>query len=129
VAANALAVEPRGAAALERAYRRLGGLALPFADLVAAEKRRLARALFAGEVAALVRSLGALAEADVDARDFLPSQLEAAILAASALLPIYRSYAAPGRPLAHGRAALERSLDAAAGDAVAAPAVPSCVGR
>jgi (1->4)-alpha-D-glucan 1-alpha-D-glucosylmutase len=83
---NNLFVDPDGLDALRDAYVSVTGRDASFADTVYESKSQVARQLFPGELAGLVRDLAALApEHDAGA-------LENALVGLAAAFPVYRTY-------------------------------------
>ncbi|MEW5762743.1 MAG: malto-oligosyltrehalose synthase [Bacillota bacterium] len=111
---NLLFVDGRGAAALDGVYTRFTGERADFAAVVHAQKRRVMRELFPGEVANLVRQLARLAEDDRHARDLTCPELEEALVEVTASLPVYRTYTRDFAMAARDRAYVESALAAAA---------------
>ncbi|HUP62707.1 MAG TPA: malto-oligosyltrehalose synthase [Thermoanaerobaculia bacterium] len=107
---NALFVDPNGLAQLTDFYRTYTGITTPFDDLVYERKKQVIEQLFSGEMRALGLHLGALAVADRNARDFAPSELQAALLEITACLPVYRTYMREGQVSESDRAFIARAI-------------------
>jgi (1->4)-alpha-D-glucan 1-alpha-D-glucosylmutase len=95
---NGLFVDPAGLAAIEAHYGRVTGMPADFDELAYRRKRAMARAPFAGEVAALTRRLETLAREDPRGVDLGEEILGRALVEATACLPVYRTYVR-NRPL------------------------------
>jgi (1->4)-alpha-D-glucan 1-alpha-D-glucosylmutase len=89
---NAVFVDPAGVERLTALYRAYSGITASFEDIVYERKKQVIDHLFSGEMRALGAHLGALAVADRNARDFAPSELLAALVEATACMPVYRTY-------------------------------------
>ncbi|HEX2120928.1 MAG TPA: malto-oligosyltrehalose synthase [Thermoanaerobaculia bacterium] len=94
--ANNVFVDPEGLQQLTRFYHAYTGLTKEFADVVYERKKQVIEQLFSGEMRALGVHLGMLAEADRNARDFSPSELQTALLEITACMPVYRTYMRDG---------------------------------
>ncbi|MBO8128757.1 MAG: malto-oligosyltrehalose synthase [Peptococcaceae bacterium] len=110
---NGLFVDGQGAAVLDKIYCRLTGSEADFTSVVLAQKRRVMKKLFAGEVRTLARSLGRLAERDRHGRDLTLTQLEDALVEVTARLPVYRTYLRDFTITARDRRYIERTVGAA----------------
>lgn len=84
-----------------------------FEDLVYERKKQVIDQLFSGEMRALGTSLGTLAAADRNARDFAPSELLAALIEITACMPVYRTYIHGDEISDWDRAILGRAIDEA----------------
>ncbi len=113
-AVTGVQVEARGLAALDELYHRFTGKPERFADLLARQKRRMLRDLFAGEFARRGAELCELAECDRDARDLSHQQLVDAFAEVTASLPVYRLYGRPHEPRAADRALIDEAIAEAA---------------
>ncbi|NPV29398.1 MAG: malto-oligosyltrehalose synthase [Firmicutes bacterium] len=89
---NGLFVAESSAAALNEIYAGFGGTEADFSAVLYTQKRRVMQELFAGEVRALARQLGRLAEQDRHGCDLTLAELEQALVEVTACLPIYRTY-------------------------------------
>lgn len=89
---NGLFVDGKGTAGLDLAYARLSVTTGDFGDVVYRQKKRVLAALFSGEMRALARHLGPLAEQDRHGRDITLTGLEQALVEVTACLPVYRTY-------------------------------------
>ncbi|MEV5239755.1 malto-oligosyltrehalose synthase [Streptomyces cinnamoneus] len=122
---DGLFTDPHGAAALTAAYRAFTGAPADRGGDWPATLRRAAYRVvtheLATEVGRLVRTASRLCEAAHPLRDHAPWALRTALCEILVRLPVYRPYAAPGRPVAPSDAAL---LDEAAQGARTAFAVP-----
>ncbi|GHC68414.1 malto-oligosyltrehalose synthase [Streptomyces cinnamoneus] len=122
---DGLFTDPHGAAALTAAYRAFTGAPADRGGDWPATLRRAAYRVvtheLATEVGRLVRTATRLCEAAHPLRDHAPWALRTALCEILVRLPVYRPYAAPGRPVAPSDAAL---LDEAAQGARTAFAVP-----
>jgi (1->4)-alpha-D-glucan 1-alpha-D-glucosylmutase len=94
--ANGVFVDPQGLARLTDVYQSFTGLATQYEDVVYERKKQVIDQLFSGEMRALGTSLGQLAGADRNARDFAPSELLAALTEVTACMPVYRTYVREG---------------------------------
>ncbi|MBE0467005.1 MAG: malto-oligosyltrehalose synthase [Candidatus Desulforudis sp.] len=121
---NALFVDEGGATALGEVYAGLTGSGTGFEAVVAARKRRMAGELFAGEVHALARQAGRLAEQDRHGRDLTLVELEQALVEVTVQLPVYRTYTRGLTVSDRDRDYVEQAVAAARGSkAVSAQAV------
>jgi len=82
--------------------------------VVYARKRRVMADLFGGEVRALVRQLGRLAEQDRFGHDLTLRQLEETLVEVTACFPVYRTYIRGFAVADRDRAYIERAVAAAA---------------
>ncbi len=89
---NGVFIDPAGYRQLEKIYADFTGSAETYADVCRARKRQVIKELFAGELARLARRLAGLAEEDRHARDLTGAELEEALAAVTACLPVYRTY-------------------------------------
>lgn len=91
-----------------------------FDEVVRDSKRKIIASLFAGEMRALAHDLAALASHDRNARDFLPGDIEDALLETTAALDVYRTYVTPDEVPDASREVVERAIttarDHASGD-------------
>jgi (1->4)-alpha-D-glucan 1-alpha-D-glucosylmutase len=90
--ANGVFVDPQGLRKLTDFYRSYTGLTASYDDVVYERKKQVIEHLFYGEMRALGTSLGRLADADRNARDFAPTELLAALTEVTACMPVYRTY-------------------------------------
>jgi (1->4)-alpha-D-glucan 1-alpha-D-glucosylmutase len=90
--ANAVFIDPVGLEKLTKVYHAYTGLTATYDDIVYERKKQVIEQLFHGEMRALGTSLGRLADADRNARDFAPTELLAALTEVTACMPVYRSY-------------------------------------
>ena len=107
---NAVFVDPQGLGALTDFYHSYTGRTAAFEDVVYEKKKQAIDQLFAGEMRALGLQLGELAVADRNARDFAPSELQAALVEITACMPVYRTYFRPGEGEEMDRAFIRRAL-------------------
>jgi (1->4)-alpha-D-glucan 1-alpha-D-glucosylmutase len=107
---NAVFVDPKGLGALTEFYHQYTGLTAPFEDVVYERKKQAIDQLFSGEMRALGVHLGELAVADRNARDFAPSELQAALVEITACMPVYRTYFRPGDVEEMDRAFIRRAI-------------------
>jgi (1->4)-alpha-D-glucan 1-alpha-D-glucosylmutase len=91
-AAGALFADGKGAERLGASYARLTGEERPFGRIALEQKQRVMRLLFESEVGALSLGLQRLARADRRGRDLTQADLASALVAATAALPVYRTY-------------------------------------
>ncbi|MDP9192069.1 MAG: malto-oligosyltrehalose synthase [Acidobacteriota bacterium] len=91
-AASAVFLDPSGLEKLADVYRVYTGLESSYDDVVYERKKQVIEQLFQGEMRALGGSLGRLAAADRNARDFAPTELLAALTEVTACMPVYRTY-------------------------------------
>ena len=110
---NAVFVDPEGLGQLTEFYHSFTGLTSSFEDVVYERKKQAIDQLFSGEMRALGLSLGELAVADRNARDFSPSELQAALLEITACMPVYRTYLRGGEVEEMDRAFLRRAVSEA----------------
>lgn len=120
---TAVFVDPDGLAELGNSYGRFTGAYDSFDEGARREKRRVIHELFAGETQSLVRRLGAIAAHDRHARDLSPEELRAALVAVTACLPVYRTYAAGDRPAPQDSHYVDAAIAAAEQDEPTVPAV------
>jgi (1->4)-alpha-D-glucan 1-alpha-D-glucosylmutase len=104
-------------AELDAWQRREAGWSGSFPELARAQKRRLLDELFAGQVDALARGLVALAGGDRQSVDLTASGLRHALLAVTAALPVYRTYATSRGTSPAGRDLLAKALETARAEA------------
>lgn len=90
--ANAVFVDPRGVAYLDRSYADFTRSTAQFTEIVRQGKDLVIHELFEGELAKLARALGVLASADRHACDIPLRELREALAQATACMPVYRSY-------------------------------------
>jgi (1->4)-alpha-D-glucan 1-alpha-D-glucosylmutase len=107
---NALFVDFQGLGALTDFYHSYTGLTAPFEDVVYETKKQAIEQLFYGEMRALGAHLGELAVADRNARDFAPSELQAALVEITACMPVYRTYIRAGHVEGMDRAFIRRAV-------------------
>jgi (1->4)-alpha-D-glucan 1-alpha-D-glucosylmutase len=107
---NAIFVDPQGLGALTEFYHSYTGLTAPFEEIVYERKRQAIEQLFYGEMRALGLHLGELAVADRNARDFAPSELQAALVEITACMPVYRTYFRAGDVEEMDRAFIRRAI-------------------
>jgi (1->4)-alpha-D-glucan 1-alpha-D-glucosylmutase len=107
---NALFVDPQGLGALTELYHSYTGLTAPFEEIVYERKKQAIEQLFYGEMRALGLHLGELAVADRNARDFAPSELQAALVEITACMPVYRTYVRAGAVEEMDRAFIRRAI-------------------
>ncbi len=114
---NAVFIDPEGLGQLTELYHSFTGLNAPFEDVVYERKKQAVDQLFSGEMRALALNLGELAVADRNARDFAPSELQAALLEITACMPVYRTYMRGGEVEEMDRAFIRRAIAEARGRA------------
>jgi len=107
---NAVFVDPQGLGALTEQYQSFTGITAPFEDLVYERKKQAIEMMFYGEMRALGTHLGELAVADRNARDFAPSELQAALVEITACMPVYRTYVRAGEVEEMDRAFIRRAI-------------------
>ena len=107
---NAVFIDPAGLGQLTELYHSFTGLTAPFEDVVYERKKQAIDQLFSGEMRALGLDLGELAVADRNARDFAPSELQAALLEITACMPVYRTYLRGGEVEEMDRAFIRRAI-------------------
>ena len=107
---NAIFVDPQGLGALTEFYHSYTGLTSPFEEIVYERKKQAIEQLFYGEMRALGLHLGELAVADRNARDFAPSELQAALVEITACMPVYRTYFRAGDVEEMDRAFIRRAI-------------------
>ena len=89
---NAVFIDPVGLQQLTDVYHAYTGLTASYDDVVYERKKQVIEQLFSGEMRALAASLGRLADADRNARDFAPTEMLAALTEVTACMPVYRTY-------------------------------------
>ena len=109
-AVNSVLVDPQGLDELTRFYHEYTGLTASFEDVVYERKKQAIDQLFSGEMRALGVHLGELAVADRNARDFSPSELQAALVEITACMPVYRTYIRAGEVDEMDRAFIRRAI-------------------
>ena len=107
---NAIFVDPQGLGALTEFYHSYTGLTSTFEEIVYERKKQAIEQLFYGEMRALGLHLGELAVADRNARDFAPSELQAALVEITACMPVYRTYFRAGEAEEMDRAFIRRAV-------------------
>lgn len=90
--ANGVFIDPQGLGKLTDFYHVYTGLTASYDDVVYERKKQVIEQLFHGEMRALGTSLGRLAGADRNARDFAPTELLMALTEVTACMPVYRTY-------------------------------------
>jgi malto-oligosyltrehalose synthase len=109
-AAGGLFVDAGGADAIASSMARLTGDERSFAERVVEAKRQVLEELFAGQLDRVARTLAAATACDRAAGDLSLRSIRQASAALIAALGVYRTYAAPGRPLSP--AGIERVKEA-----------------
>ena len=109
-AAGGLFVDAGGADAIASSMARLTGDERSFAERVVEAKRQVLEELFAGQLDRVARTLAAATACDRAAGDLSLRSIRQASAALIAALGVYRTYAAPGRPLS--AAGIERVKEA-----------------
>jgi (1->4)-alpha-D-glucan 1-alpha-D-glucosylmutase len=109
-AANGVFVDPPGLEKLTAFYRAHTGLGASYEDVVYERKKQVIEQLFQGEIRALGGSLGRLAAADRNARDFAPTELLAALTEVTACMPVYRTYVRESGVNEEDRAFIQRAV-------------------
>jgi (1->4)-alpha-D-glucan 1-alpha-D-glucosylmutase len=99
--------------AIDAIYRRVTGETLDFREIAYAQKRRVMRDLFVGDVDALALRLSRLAAHDRHARDLTLPELEEALVQVTACFPVYRTYIRDFTVAPGDRAPIEAALAAA----------------
>jgi (1->4)-alpha-D-glucan 1-alpha-D-glucosylmutase len=108
--ANAVFVDPAGLERLTTAYHAYTGLTASYDDIVYERKKQVIEQLFSGEMRSLGASLGRLADADRNARDFAPTELLAALTEVTACMPVYRTYIRESGVSEEDRAVITRAV-------------------
>ena len=96
---NQAFIDRDGYEKLKSTYAAFVGSDASLQETLRARKRQVMKMLFAGEVAALNRTLMEFAEEDWHARDLLSHDLEDALIRITACLPVYRTYIRPGEEI------------------------------
>ena len=91
-AANGVFVSARGARELDEAYARFLGGKTDFEGVVYSKKKLIMETHFAGEMHALGRDIGSIAEQDRYGRDLPRKELRQALVEVTACFPVYRTY-------------------------------------
>jgi len=109
-----LLVDASAEAALTNAYKRFIGHSVHFGHLVYAKKRLVMRIALANEVNVLGNAVDRLSEQNRRFRDFTLEALSRAVRETIACFPVYRTYLAPGFPVAaEDKQVIERAINAA----------------
>ncbi len=109
-AVTGLQVDAGGLQALDDLYHRFTGKPERFADLLARQKLRMLRDLFAGEIERRSAELFELSDRDRSARDLSRRQLADALAEVTASLPVYRLYGRAGAARPADRALLDQAM-------------------
>ena len=112
---NGLFVDSRHAGRLRAICARFTGQHGEFADLLYECKTAVMQTLFAGEMKKLTTELANLATGDPRAKKLPPGELERALVALTACLPVYRTYSRKRTLSSQDRRALQSTLRAARG--------------
>ena len=112
-AVNAVTIDGEGLGSIEAAYARFTGKCEPFAEVCYTRNLQVMRELFAAEAQSLGHHLGRLAAQDWRARDVPLAELIAAMVEATACLPVYRTYIRSDELSRWDRATLTRTLELA----------------
>jgi (1->4)-alpha-D-glucan 1-alpha-D-glucosylmutase len=107
---NGVFVSAAGVRDLDGIYARFIGGKMEFDKLVHANKMHIMDTHFAGEMHALGRDLGAIADRDRYGRDLPRKELRQALIEATACFPVYRTYIRSGDLAARDRRYLGRAL-------------------
>jgi (1->4)-alpha-D-glucan 1-alpha-D-glucosylmutase len=91
-AANGIFIRARGVRELDETYARFLGGATEFDGLVYEKKKLIMETHFAGEMYALGKHLGSIAEQDRHGRDLPRKELRQALIEVTACFPVYRTY-------------------------------------
>jgi (1->4)-alpha-D-glucan 1-alpha-D-glucosylmutase len=110
---NGVFIDREGYLKVEHTYARITGDRATYKQVFRDRKRQVMRELFPGEVQALVHRLTELAEADRHARDLKTDDLQEALVAVTACLPVYRTYIRDEQIPEEDRAHIEDSIQAA----------------
>jgi (1->4)-alpha-D-glucan 1-alpha-D-glucosylmutase len=105
-----LLLQQRGLASLEATWREASGEHRAFEEILIAAKRDVMAEVLAGEFAALLRLLAAIAAAHYRTRDYTGARLAAALRAFILHFPVYRTYLTPTGPSPEDRATVEATL-------------------
>ena len=89
---NGLFIDGEGAWCLDRFYVEFSGNTEAFKEIAYTQKKRALTELFAGEMNALTRRLGYLAEEDRHGCDLTLAGLARTLVEVTACLPVYRTY-------------------------------------
>jgi (1->4)-alpha-D-glucan 1-alpha-D-glucosylmutase len=90
--ANGVFVSARGVRELDAIYARFLGGKMDFEEVVYANKKLIMDTHFAGEMHALGKHLGSIAEQDRHGRDLPRKELRQALIEVTACFPVYRTY-------------------------------------
>jgi (1->4)-alpha-D-glucan 1-alpha-D-glucosylmutase len=107
---NDVFVDPRGLASLTRFYRDFTGITKSFEDICYERKKQVIAELFAGEMRALGGELAELAALDRNARDFVPTEMLAALTEITACMHVYRTYIRDFTPSDTDRNCIQRAV-------------------
>lgn len=110
---NELLTDPRGLEHLVDVWHEFTGDQRDFDEVVRVSKKDVIGTLFPGEMRALAHELAVLAAGDRNARDFLPGEIEDALLEITAALDVYRTYVTPGEVPASSRQVVDRAIERA----------------
>jgi len=112
-AVNAVFVDPKGYAALEKSYRKFAALDLSFEQAWYLRKLEVMEQLFPTDVSLLAFLLGRVAALDFRGRDLPVHELVRGLKEITACLPVYRTYYRDMTLRAQDRIFLEQALAAA----------------
>lgn len=121
--ANGVFVSARGVRDLEEIHARFLGGKMEFEDVLYRSKKLIMETHFAGEMHALGKHLGSIAEQDRYGRDLPRKELRQAIIEVTACFPVYRTYLRGQDLSASDRRSFGRALREAArrGEGMSAP--------
>ncbi len=124
-----LFLDPEGLEALRRDFARRTGDARRMGEAAFEEKRRIIRTRLAPEARSLARELEPIAKEAVDGEDLDPSELDDGLVAVTAGLPVYRTYARDLDVPSRDRDAIASALAAAGRHGAGSPAALDALGK
>lgn len=110
---NGLFVDPSAAGRMTQTYEAFIGRQVNYRSLVIANKKRICDESMAGELTMLAERLDAIAQRNVDARDYSFVQIRSALRELVASFPIYRTYISGGVASEDDRKYLTEALEIA----------------
>lgn len=110
---NGLFVDSAAADRMTQVYESFIGRQVDYRALVIENKKRICDEAMSGELTMLAERLDAIAQEDLDARDYSFVQIRAALRELVASFPVYRSYIAGGAASDEDRLALDEAIKVA----------------
>ena len=110
-AANNVFVHPEGLERLAGFYQEFTGLTDSFYDVANAQKRKIMRDLFVGEMNALALHLQGIAEQDRYGRDLSPQEIRRTLVEITISMPVYRTYVRERTLGGHDSECLQRAIN------------------